>query len=289
MDGDNKLRIYNGATAIITGGASGIGRALAQELARRGAEVVLADLQIELAQEAAAGIRNWGGKATAVKLDVTDYPAVEKVVRDTVFRTGRLDYLFNNAGIFISGNIHQYSIEDWDYIFNINVRGVVHGIHAAYPIMLKQGFGHIVNTGSMAGLMSSPGEVAYSMTKHAVVGLSRSLRAQAGLAGIRVSVLCPGIIQTAMVENGGTFGRSYLAISPETRRELLEKIKPMPADLFARKVLDAVAKNKAIIIEPPWWRWIWRLQRLFPAYSIELTQKFYQRALTRIGLWPPKI
>lgn len=195
MDKDMNLRIYQGATAIVTGGASGIGRALARELARRGAEVFLADLQIEQAEEVAADIRNRGGKAVAENLDVTDYKAVEKVVRDAFLRTGRLDYLFNNAGIFISGGIHQYSIDDWDYILNINVRGVIHGIHAAYPIMVAQGFGHIVNTSSMAGLMTSPGEVAYSMTKHAVFGLSRSLRAQAGLLGVRVSVLCPGIIQ----------------------------------------------------------------------------------------------
>lgn len=289
MDKDMNLRIYQGATAIVTGGASGIGRALARELARRGAEVFLADLQIEQAEEVAADIRNRGGKAVAENLDVTDYKAVEKVVRDAFLRTGRLDYLFNNAGIFISGGIHQYSIDDWDYILNINVRGVIHGIHAAYPIMVAQGFGHIVNTSSMAGLMTSPGEVAYSMTKHAVFGLSRSLRAQAGLLGVRVSVLCPGIIQTAMAENGGIFGKSYMAISPETRRELLEKIKPMPADLFAGKVLDAIARNKAIIIEPPWWRWLWRMNRLFPTFSITLMQKFYKRALIRLGLWPPQI
>lgn len=150
MDKDKKLRIYDGATAIITGGASGIGRALAAELARRGAEVVLADLQEELARDAAADIRSRGGKASAVELDVVDYKAVEKVVRETYLRTGRLDYLFNNAGIFISGGIHQYAIDDWDYILDINVRGVVHGIHAAYPIMVAQGFGHIVNTSSMA-------------------------------------------------------------------------------------------------------------------------------------------
>ncbi len=100
MQEDKVIRIYDGATAIITGGASGIGQAIAEELARRGCEVVLADLQFELAQEVAVGIKTAGGKATAVQLDVTDYPAVEQVIRDTVARTGRLDYMFNNAGIY---------------------------------------------------------------------------------------------------------------------------------------------------------------------------------------------
>jgi NAD(P)-dependent dehydrogenase (short-subunit alcohol dehydrogenase family) len=97
MEAKKEIRIYDGATAIITDGASGIGLAIAKELAKKGCEVVLADLQFELAEEIAAGIRAAGGKATAVKLDVTDYPEVEKVVRDTVVRTGRLDYMFNNS------------------------------------------------------------------------------------------------------------------------------------------------------------------------------------------------
>ena len=286
MEANKKLRIYDGATAIITGGASGIGQAIAEELAKRGCDVVLADLQYELAQEVAAGIRAAGGKATAVKLDVTDYPAVEQVVRDTVARTGRLDYMFNNAGIFISGCFHQYNITDWEQIVNINIRGIVHGVHATYPVMLMQGFGHIVNTGSIAGLIPSPGEVSYAMTKHAVVGLSKALRAQAGLLGIRVSVLCPGIIRTPMAENGGKFGKDYLNISPELRKELLEKVRPMPADLFAKKVLDAVAKNRAIIIEPAWWKWFWRIHRLLPEYSITLSQMAFKRTLIELGLWP---
>jgi NAD(P)-dependent dehydrogenase (short-subunit alcohol dehydrogenase family) len=286
MEAKKELRIYNGATAIITGGSAGIGQAIAEELAKRGCEVVLADRQIELAQEVVAGITNAGGKATAVKLDVTDYPAVEQVVRDTVVRTGRLDYMFNNAGIFINGGVHLFSITDWEHIVNVNIRGVIHGVHAAYPVMLMQGFGHIVNTGSIAGLIPSPGEVSYAMTKHAVVGLSNSLRAQAGLMGIRVSVLCPGIILTPMAENGGKFGKSYVNISPELRREMLEKVRPMPADLFAKKVLDAVAKNRAIIIEPSWWKWFWRMNRLFPEYSITLTQKFFKTTLIKLGLWP---
>jgi len=102
MEAKKEIRIYDGATAIITDGASGIGQAIAEELAKRGCEVVLADLQFELAQKVAAGIRAAGGKATAVKLDVTDHPAVEQVVRDTVVRTGRLDYMFNNSKIPLS-------------------------------------------------------------------------------------------------------------------------------------------------------------------------------------------
>ena len=107
--------------------------------------------------------------------------------------------MFNNAGIAIGGSAHDYGIQEWNQIIDVNLRGVVNGVQAAYCIMIKQGFGHIVNTASITGLMPTPGQVAYSMTKHAVVGLSLSLRAEAALLGIRVSVLCPGAIRTPIL------------------------------------------------------------------------------------------
>jgi NAD(P)-dependent dehydrogenase (short-subunit alcohol dehydrogenase family) len=137
-----EIRIFKDAVAIITGGASGIGQALAEELARRGAQVVLADLQIEKAQEVAVQIKNTGGRAKAVKLDVTDFSSVERLVRETVEESGRLDYIFNNAGIAIGCAADNYTVEDWNKIIDINLRGVVNGVQAAYKIMIEQGFGH---------------------------------------------------------------------------------------------------------------------------------------------------
>jgi NAD(P)-dependent dehydrogenase (short-subunit alcohol dehydrogenase family) len=160
MASKKTLRVFHNATAIITGGASGIGRALAEELARRGCEVVLADLQIELAQEVAAEIQASGGKAEAMKVDVADFPAVEKLVQATVKRTGRLDYMFSNAGIAVAGSVGLYGIEDWNYVVDVNLRGVINGVQAAYKRMVAQGFGHIVNTASMAALMPGPGNVS---------------------------------------------------------------------------------------------------------------------------------
>jgi NAD(P)-dependent dehydrogenase (short-subunit alcohol dehydrogenase family) len=148
MNTNNRLRVFEGATAIITGGASGIGKAIAMELSRHGCEVVLADVQYELAQEVASHIQSSGGKASAKKIDVRDFYAVKELVEMTVQRTGRLDYLFNNAGAGILGEVSNYSIEDWNLIIDINLRGQINGIQAAYPIMLKQKFGQIVNTSS---------------------------------------------------------------------------------------------------------------------------------------------
>jgi NAD(P)-dependent dehydrogenase (short-subunit alcohol dehydrogenase family) len=278
MESKKAIRIFNDATAIVTGGASGIGKALAEELARRGCEVVLADMQIEMAQDVAAQIQASGGRAKAVEVDVTDFPAMERLVRKTVESSGRLDYIFNNAGIAIGGTANHYSIEDWNKIIDINLRGVVNGIQAAYFIMIEQGFGHIVNTASMAGLMPNPGAVAYAATKHAVVGLSQSLRVEVEAAqlGIRVSVICPGVIRTPILE-GGKYGKILMNIPAEKLRDMWEELKPMSPDIFAKKVLNAIAKNKAIIIVPSFWKLLWWLNRLSPALGMAFAQNRFQK------------
>jgi NAD(P)-dependent dehydrogenase (short-subunit alcohol dehydrogenase family) len=284
MESNKTIRTFGGATAIVTGGASGIGRALAQELAKRGCEVVLADLQIELAEEVASEIRVSGGKAKAVKIDVVDFPAMEQLVQETVQRTGRLDYMFNNAGIVIGGSVNLYSIEDWNQIIDVNLRGVINGIQAACKIMMEQGFGHIVNTASMAGLMPGPGNIAYTTTKHAVIGLSQSLRAEATHRGVRVSVVCPGVIRTPILEDGGKYGKILIDIPLEQQRRMWEKFKPMSPNIFANKVLNSVAKNKAIIIVPSWWKFFWYINRLSPSLGILLAQKSFQKMQKKLGI-----
>ncbi len=284
MESNRTIRIFDGATAIVTGAASGIGRALAEELAKRGCEVVLADLQVELAGEIASEINNSGGKAKAIKVDVTDFPAMEQLVQEAVRRTGRLDYIFNNAGIVIGGYVNQYGIEDWNRVVDVNLLGVINGIQAAYKIMVQQGFGHIVNTASMAGLMPGPGNVPYTTTKHAVVGLSRSLRAEAAQLGVRVSVLCPGVVRTPILDGGGKYGKMLIDIPPEQARDLWEKLKPMTPNLFAKKVLRLVAKNKAIIIVPSWWKVYWWVNRLSPSLGIFLSRKQFQKVQKKLGI-----
>jgi NAD(P)-dependent dehydrogenase (short-subunit alcohol dehydrogenase family) len=277
MAKNKNIRIYKEATAIVTGGASGIGKAISQELAKRGCEVVLADLQIKTAKDVATEIRDSGGKARAVKLDVTDFKATENVVREAYERTGRLDYIFNNAGIVIGGAANHYCIDDWNKIIDVNLRGVINGTQAVYKIMIKNGFGHIVNTASMAGIMPNPLNVAYGTTKYAVVGLSQSLRIEAAHFGVRVSVICPGLIRTPIMY-GGKYGAINMNIPTEKLSEMWEKLKPMAPDVFAKKVLNAVAKNKAIIIVPYFWKILWWLNRLSPV----LGRAFAKKHLTKM-------
>jgi NAD(P)-dependent dehydrogenase (short-subunit alcohol dehydrogenase family) len=263
MTQNSGLRTYNGAVAIITGGASGIGRALGEALGQLGAEVILADRQIELAQTVAEGIRAKGGKAAAAELNVIDFSATEQLVQQTAESHGRLDYIFNNAGIGIGGEVRYYDIKDWEQVLDVNLRGVIHGVQAAYPIMLRQGFGHIVNTASLAGLCPFPTIVSYCMTKYAVVGLSLSLRMEAEEAGIRVSVLCPGVIRTPILE-GGKYGKSLQPLPPEVMQKRWESQRPVPADKFAVRALQEIAKNRPIIVIPGRWKFYWMLNRLFP-------------------------
>jgi NAD(P)-dependent dehydrogenase (short-subunit alcohol dehydrogenase family) len=264
---------YAGKVAIITGGASGIGAALAKELAHVGAEVVLADRQVDLAERVASEIRASGGRATAAEADVRSFASLGHVVEATVLRLGAVDYLFNNAGIGVGGEMDSYELRDWDDVFDVNLRGVANGIQAVYPIMIRQRRGHIVNTASMAGLIAAPGEGGYSATKHAVVGLSKALRLEAKRHGVHVSVLCPGAVRTPIL-SGGKYGRTnVIGISEDSVRAMWERLRPIDADAFARKAVQAVARNEAIIVIPAWWRALWLFERLSPSLSAMLWEK----------------
>jgi NAD(P)-dependent dehydrogenase (short-subunit alcohol dehydrogenase family) len=268
--------------AIITGAASGIGRALAEALAARGVEIVLADRQVALAEDVAGGIARRGGTAAVVELDVVSHAQVHAVVHDTVARTGRLDYLFNNAGISVSGEMKDYTLADWTDVLDVNLRGVVHGVHAAYPIMVRQGFGHIVNTASMAGLVANGYLGSYVVTKHAVVGLSKALRIEAKEYGVQVSVLCPGLIRTPIIE-GGRYGRLKDDLDMEGWRRSLERLRPLDAPVLAERALRAITRNRAIIVVPGWWRLFWYLDRLSPPLAERAFGALYQSGKREIA------
>jgi NAD(P)-dependent dehydrogenase (short-subunit alcohol dehydrogenase family) len=252
-EGIRTIRSFHEAVAIVTGGASGIGAALGRELARGGAHVVLADRQLELASEVAAAINGAGGKGEAVELDVRDAIAFDAIVALTIERHGRLDYVFNNAGIAVGGEIREYRLDDWRDVVDVNLMGVVHGVQASYGRMIAQGFGHIVNTASVAGLLPSPFMGSYTTTKHAVMGLSRALRAEGARYGVRVSALCPGVIRTPIL-TGGRFGRMAQPMDLGIALKMWEELRPIEPDEFARRALRAVAQNRGTIIIPGWWR-----------------------------------
>ncbi|MGE2835922.1 SDR family NAD(P)-dependent oxidoreductase [Mycobacterium sp. SMC-4] len=264
-----------GKAAFITGGASGIGAALSAKLASEGAQVWIADRQFDVAERLAARLRDTGAAVQAVQLDVRDAEAFERAIASVVQSSGRIDYLFNNAGIGIGGEVDTLTLEDWSDIIDVNLRGVVHGIQAAYPTMIRQRSGHIVNTASMAGLITTAAQAGYSATKHAVVALSKTARVEGATHGVRVSVLCPGVVRTPILD-GGVYGRNK-TISKENQRKLGETLRPMDADTFADRALRAVLRNQAIIVVPGWWKALWYLERLSPALSMRTAGVALQR------------
>lgn len=260
----------------MTGGASGIGRAMGEEFAARGCTVVLADRQIELAREVAVEIEKRGNAASASDLDVRDLAAFQTLAQQIRARFGHIDFLFNNAGIGVGGGMETYAPEDWNDVLDVNLRGVANGVQAVYPTMIEQRSGHIVNTASMAGLIPSPAQGSYTASKHAVVGLTKALRVEAKRFGVRASVLCPGPVRTPIL-TGGRFGRVRLALSEEEILKLWERFRPMAPELFARRAVDAVLRNQAIIVLPSWWKALWYLERLSPRLSLRLSEALHQR------------
>ena len=260
----------SGKVAFVTGGASGIGAALAAELVERGAEVWIADRQIEHAQTLAQRLREAGGQAHAIELDVRSYPDFEYAVGEAVRHSGRVDYLFNNAAIGVAGEVDSYALEDWYDVFDVNLRGVVHGIQVTYPIMIGQGFGHIVNTASMSGLVATASQASYSATKHAVVAISKTLRLEAERHGVQVSVLCPGAVRTPAI-TGGKYGRTD-RYRDEGLRAIAERGRPITPEKFAKRALHAVLRGRAIVVIPAWWKPWWYLERLSPTLSMRFAK-----------------
>ncbi|MBI2895006.1 MAG: SDR family oxidoreductase [Deltaproteobacteria bacterium] len=271
------LRLYRDAVAVVTGAASGIGHSMAKELSRRGAIVVVADRQEDVARSVAEAIGAGGGRAEAAGLDVRDAAAVDALVGDVMGRHGRLDLLFNNAGMGIGGEAKDFTLEDWRTVVEVNLMGVIHGVQAAYPRMVRQGFGHIVNTASIAAFSAAPYTAVYGATKHGVLGLSRALRIEARPHGVRVSTLCPGVIRTRILVNGGLYGHAKLRVPEKAQLAAWERLRPMEPDAFAKKALRQIARNRSIIVLPWWWRLVFWLNRLSPDLADAVMSRLYLR------------
>jgi NAD(P)-dependent dehydrogenase (short-subunit alcohol dehydrogenase family) len=192
---------FAGKTALVTGGASGIGRGVALAFAQAGASVVVADIDIEGGEATVRQIRQAGSRALFVRTDVAWAEDVEAMVKATVDTFGRLDYAFNNAGIELEHRRLAESDEDlFDRMMAINVKGVWLCMKHEITQMLAQGGGAIVNAASVAGLVGAPKHAIYAASKHAVVGLTKSAAAEYGRKGIRINDVCPGVIRTAMLD-----------------------------------------------------------------------------------------
>ena len=250
---------FNGRTAVITGAGSGLGEALARDLVGRGATVLLVDRNADAVKAVAQDLSAQGGECDAVALNVRDPARLEAVLEGFVEARGRLDYMFNNAGVATAGELRDHTVDQVDEILDVNLRAVVHGTRLAFEVMAERGGGHIVNTASMAGLAPVPGCAVYAASKHGVVGLSLSARVEGRARGVKVSVVCPGLVRT------GIFDAARLVRLEGLPDLILPMQEPAAA---AHRILRGVSRNRALIITPGWGRVFWWLVRVSPGLAM---------------------
>jgi NAD(P)-dependent dehydrogenase (short-subunit alcohol dehydrogenase family) len=248
-----------GKVAVITGGASGIGKAVAEAAVAEGMRVVIADIEEGALKAAADDLAAGGAEVLTVVTDVADPASVRELRDRSLDRFGAVHLVHNNAGVGLGGPIWQIPEEDWRWILGVNLWGVVYGISTFVPLLIEQGEGHVVNTASIAGLTSAPFLGPYNATKHAVVAISETLYKDlqaAGVTGVGVSVLCPGFVQTRIAESD----RNRPAWAPEREVEgaavMREAIQGLvdagiPADVVGREVIAAVRNDTFYILTHP--------------------------------------
>lgn len=248
------LRIF------ITGGASGLGRALAERYARDGARVLVGDVNEKRLDETLAALRAAGADAHALRCDVTKEEDLEAAARWCEERWGGVDRVFNNAGVSAGGSIDAQPIADWAWIVDINLMGVARGCKAFAPMLKRQRGGRIVNTASMAGLTHPPHMAAYNATKAAVVSISETLRTELAEHGVGVSVVCPSFIRTNLLENF----RGATPDAQRTTRRLLTKAK-QTAEEVAQIVHAGVERGDFLILTDRDGRQAYYAKRLMPS------------------------
>jgi len=245
--------------AVVTGGASGIGLAMAERFAREGMKLVLADVEKDALDEVTARFQKDGVEVLAVETDVSDAEQMDALGAATLDAFGAAHIVCNNAGVAFGGRSWELTTADWRWVIGVNLWGVIHGIRVFAPGLIAQGEGHIVNTASVAGLLSVPGLGPYSVSKHGVVTLSETLYGELVATGskVRVSVLCPSWVKTGIFE--ADRNRSVADSNPETEEAVahLEQYKQlgsllladaMSASDVADRVFDAIVEERFYIL-----------------------------------------
>ncbi|MBV8856356.1 MAG: SDR family NAD(P)-dependent oxidoreductase [Acidobacteria bacterium] len=256
------MKEFKGRVAVVTGAASGIGRGLAEACAREGMKVVLADVDEAALSRAERELKDSGAEALAVRTDVSKAEEVEALAQRTLEAFGAAHLLFNNAGVGAGTTVWESTLEDWRWTLGVNLWGVIHGVRTFVPLMLKQGDEcHIVNTASMAGLVSGPALGVYKVTKHGVVSLSETLQCELVIlkAKIGVSVLCPGGVNTRILDSERnrpaemqnevvTIGPAHPAVAQAATmlRQLVEE--GMPPAQVAEMVFEAIRDERFYIL-----------------------------------------
>jgi NAD(P)-dependent dehydrogenase (short-subunit alcohol dehydrogenase family) len=265
MVGGMDVERMDGKLALVTGAGSGIGRETALLCARRGASLAICDVNSAGLAETEEEARRLGSDVLASTVDVADRDQMLAFAAAVHERVAAVDLLVNNAGVGLGATFLETPLEDWDWILPINVMGVVHGCHIFIPAMVKRGQGgHVVNLSSAAGYFANPSLAAYSATKFAVRGLSEALRTELRPAGIGVTAICPGLINTPITRNSRLRGN---AVGQRERVVKLYERRNYGPDRVAQRILHAVQHNRAVMpVSAEAWV-MWWLSRFTPSLS----------------------
>jgi len=252
------MKMLEGKVAAVTGAASGLGRAMALAFAGEGMHAALADIDEPGLQSTLNEVQSRGVRAFAMRVDVSRYQEVESFCSKAIAQFGATHVVCNNAGVSPLGAVWENTLADWQWILGVNLWGVIHGVRAFVPRLLAQGEGHVVNTASVAGLISPPGMGAYNVTKHAVVALSESLYHDLRLRGspVGVSVLCPAYVPTGIADSERNRPRELWnpGKNPSKEQALLKKAVAsgkLSADDVARAVVAAVKEERFYVLTHP--------------------------------------
>ena len=275
------MRSFKDKVAAVTGAASGMGRALAIELAGRGCEVALCDVDESGLEQTVALCRPLGVRVTARRVDVAERQAVYAWAESVAREHGRVNLIFNNAGVGLACALESVSYEDFEWIMGVNFWGVVHGTKAFLPHLRASGEGHVVNTSSVFGLAAVPANGAYNATKFAVRGFTEALRQELELTGAPVSATCvhPGGIKTNIVRTAriSPSVKDLRKIDEEKARKRFERLFITSAEQAARTILRAVERNRRRVLVGPDAFMIDLIVRLFPAGSQRFTMNLARR------------
>ncbi|NEZ04084.1 SDR family NAD(P)-dependent oxidoreductase [Wenzhouxiangella sp. XN201] len=257
-------------TALITGAASGLGEAMARRFAAGGWQVIIADRNIDVARRVAESL---GEGNEAVALDVTEpeqWQALVEHVRET---RGRLDLLVNNAGVAVGGSLEDTPAEDWRWVIDIDLMGVVWGCKAFAPMLREQGHGHVVNVSSFAGLAGAPQINAYGTAKAGVIAMSEMLRTELAPAGVHVSVLCPAFVRTNLTQT---------MRAPDGYHKRVERwmdTSGVTVEDVAETVFGAVGKRRFMLLTHGNTRWLWWIKRWFPELYHRMIMRSVRKAM----------
>ncbi len=251
------MKIESGQTAVITGGASGIGRAIADSLAKRGVSIVLADIEKDALDRAADEIRTTGVDVLPVEVDVSNSDSVAALATATLERFGAPHILCNNAGVGSPGVFHELTLDDWSWVLGVNLNGVIYGMHHFLPSMRQAGRpAHIVNTASLAGLAAESAMGPYNASKYAVVAISETFaREYAGSDNqVGISVLCPGFVNTRIGESGRNApSNASVSLPSAEMAEMLTSLltSGLEPEQIAERVVDAIENDTLYILTHP--------------------------------------